>query len=35
MTIETLVNLPVKDTEQLLINYIEKLKANKELFFQI
>ena len=25
--LQTLVNLPVKDSEQLLINYIEKLKA--------
>ena len=28
ITIETLVNLPVKDNEQLLINYLEKLKSN-------
>ncbi|MGA8844545.1 MAG: hypothetical protein WB511_13255 [Nitrososphaeraceae archaeon] len=30
LTIETLLNLPVKDSEQVLINHIEKLKtANK------
>ena len=28
VTIETLLNLPIKDNEQLLINYLEKLKSS-------
>ena len=30
VTIETLLNLPVKDSEQLLVNYIEKLKNDNK-----
>ena len=30
VTIETLLNLPVKDSERLLINYIQKLKAKNK-----
>ena len=30
VTLETLLNLPIKDNEQLLINYLEKLKSNEK-----